>query len=129
MMENPSVHLTNNSPKQVFLYTFFIARVFKLQERIVMYIRRVTTTLRNRGRLGQGFSFSAGKRSLSSASQTDDDVFFAKTFFLLQSVYGIQIPPYFDDDGGLIDYGECIVLYDLYYSSRSFFFFFFFLSQ
>ena len=90
MMENPSVHLTNNSPKQVFLHTFFIARVFKLQERIVMYIRRVTTTLRNRGRLGQGFSFSAGKRSLSSASQTDDDVFFAKTFFLLQSVYGIQ---------------------------------------
>ena len=91
----------------------------------------MTTTLRSRGRLGQGFSFLAGKRSLSSASQTDDDVFFAKTFVLLRSCYGIQIPPYFDDDGDLIDYGECIVLYDLYYSSRSFcllwFFFFFFL--
>ena len=33
--------------------------------------------------------------------------------------------PYFDNDGGLIDYGECIVLYDLYYSSRSFVCFFF----
>ena len=86
----------------------------------------MTTTLRNRGRLGQGFSFSAGKRSLSSASQTDDDFFFAKTFFLLQSFYGIQIPPYFDDDGGVIDYGECIVLYDLDYSSRSFCFVLFF---
>ena len=80
----------------------------------------MTTTLRNRGRLGQGFSFSAGKRSLSSASQTDDNVFFAKTFVLLQSCYGIQIPPYCDDDGGLIHYGECILVYDLYYSSRRF---------
>ena len=86
-------------------------------------------TLRNRGRLGQGFSFSAGKRSLSSASETDDDVLFAKKFVLLQSCYGIQIPPNFDDDGGLIDYGDCIVLYDLYYSSRSFCFVFCFLSQ
>ena len=35
---------------------------------------------------GPRVSFSAGKRSLSSAaSQTDDDFFFAKNFVLLQS--------------------------------------------
>ena len=39
-------------------------------------------------------SFSAGKRSLSSAaSQIDDDFFFGKNFVLLQSCYGIQRPP------------------------------------
>ena len=74
----------------------------------------------------KGFRFQRENEVLSSASQTDDDVIFAKTFVLLQSCYGIKIPPYFDDDGGLMDYGECIVLYGLYYSSRSFFFFFFF---
>ena len=41
-------------------------------------------------RLGQGFCFWWGKRSLSSAaSQTDDDFFFAKNSVFLQSCYGI----------------------------------------
>ena len=49
---------------------------------------------RNRGRLGQGFHFRQGKRSLSSAaSQTDNNFFFAKNFVLLQSCYGIPRPP------------------------------------
>ena len=47
-------------------------------------------TLRTRGRLGQGFRFRRGKRSLKSgASQTDNKFFFAKKFVLLQSCYGI----------------------------------------
>ena len=67
-----------------------------LRKFVWSYIIRTTTTLRNRRRLGQGFRFRRGKRSLSSAaSQTDDVFFFTKNFVLLQSCYGIQRPPQF----------------------------------
>ena len=109
--------------------------MFKLQERIVSIStrdlkHRQLNAWRRRfateADWAKGFRFQRENEVLSSASQTDDDVIFAKTFVLLQSCYGIKIPPYFDDDGGLMDYGECIVLYGLYYSSRSFFFLFLF---
>ena len=74
--------------------------------------KRTTTTLRNRGRLVQGFHFRREKQSLSSAtSHTDDD--FAKNFVLLQSCYGIQRPPKFTSYkllDGLIDISTMVNL-------------------
>ena len=65
-----------------------------MRSSLVHKLGTLTTTLRNRGRLGQGFRFRRGNRSLNSAaSQTDDDFFFAKNLVLLQSRYGIPRPP------------------------------------